>query len=219
MTPSVFVIDDDFAVRDSLILLFRKEGMRARGFASGAEFFSQAPDDPVACVVTDLRMAEMDGSEVVRRLAVLRGAAWPVIVVTAHADVPVAVELMKAGVVDFIEKPFDPHRLVETVKGCLRRLQSVGAERERLTILMTRIRTLTPRERQVFDALIRGLSNKQIAMHLSISPRTVEVFRANVMSKMRAEGLSELVHMGLSLPGADGPDGGGASVSGAPPST
>lgn len=211
MTPSIFVIDDDFAVRDSLVLLFRKEGMRARGFASGAEFFSQAPDDPVACVVTDLRMAGMDGAEVVRRLAELRGDAWPVIVVTGHADVPLAVELMKAGVIDFIEKPFDPNRLIETVKGCLGRLQSVGAARERRATIATRIERLTPRERQVFDALIQGLSNKQMALELNISPRTVEVFRANVMSKMQAENLSELVQMGLSLPDRDVRDDGPAA--------
>lgn len=216
MTPSVFVIDDDFAVRDSLVLLFRTEGLRARGFASGAEFFSHVPNDPVACVVTDLRMAGMDGSEVVRRLAVLRGDAWPVIIVTGHADVPLAVEMMKAGVIDFIEKPFDPNRLVETVRGCLRRLESVGAEQEQRASLMTRTRRLTPRERQVFNALNKGMSNKQIAMHLGISPRTVEVFRANVMSKMRAESLSELVQMGLSLRDREGPDDEAPASGGAP---
>jgi len=203
MTPSIFVIDDDFAVRDSLVLLLRKEGMRARGFASGAEFFSQAPDDPVACVVTDLRMADMDGAEVIRRLSALRGDAWPVIVITGHGDVPSAVELMKAGVVDFIEKPFDPNRLIETVRGCLRRLDTVSAERQRMARITGRLERLTPRERQVFDALIQGQSNKQIAQDLTISPRTVEVFRANVMSKMEAESLSDLVQMGLSLPTRD----------------
>lgn len=200
MPPSIFVIDDDFAVRDSLVLLLRKEGMRARGFASGAEFFRQAPDDAVACVVTDLRMADMDGAEVIRRLAELRGNAWPVIVITGHGDVPSAVELMKAGVVDFIEKPFDPNRLIETVRGCLRRLDTVSADRQRLARITDRLERLTPRERQVFDALIQGQSNKQIALDLTISPRTVEVFRANVMSKMEAESLSDLVQMGLSLP-------------------
>jgi len=204
MTPSIFVIDDDFAVRDSLVLLLRKEGMRARGFASGAEFFSLAPDDPVACVVTDLRMADMDGAEVIRRLSALRGDAWPVIVITGHGDVPSAVELMKAGVVDFIEKPFDPNRLIETVRGCLRRLDTVSAERQRMARITGRLERLTPRERQVFDALIQGQSNKQIAQDLTISPRTVEVFRANVMSKMEAESLSDLVQMGLSLPARDG---------------
>jgi len=203
MTPSIFVIDDDFAVRDSLVLLLRKEGMRARGFASGAEFFSQAPDDPVACVVTDLRMADMDGAEVIRRLSALRGDAWPVIVITGHGDVPSAVELMKAGVVDFIEKPFDPNRLIETVRGCLRRLDTVSADRQRMARITGRLERLTPRERQVFDALIQGQSNKQIAQDLTISPRTVEVFRANVMSKMEAESLSDLVQMGLSLPTRD----------------
>lgn len=102
---SVFIIDDDAAVRDSLLILLRGEGIRARGFASGVDFFKTLPEDATACVITDMRMPDMEGDEVVRRLAQLRGAAWPVIVITGHADVPMAVQLMKAGIVDFIEKP------------------------------------------------------------------------------------------------------------------
>jgi two-component system response regulator FixJ len=197
--PSVFVVEDDFAVRDSLVLLLRSEGMRARGFANGEEFLANLPNDPVACVVTDLRMPGADGFEVVRKLIELRGDAWPIIVITGHADVSSAVELMKAGVTDFIEKPFEPHRLVETLKGCIRRVQEVGADMERRADIDRRLAHLTARERQVFDALAAGLSNKEIAAQLDISPRTVEIFRAKVMSKMEAANLSALVRMSLGL--------------------
>ena len=125
---SVFIIDDDAAVRDSLLILLRGEGIRARGFASGVDFFKNLPEDATACVITDMRMPDMEGDEVVRRLAQLRGAAWPVIVITGHADVPMVVQMMKAGIVDFIEKPFDPPRLIETVRGCQARLNDLNQE-------------------------------------------------------------------------------------------
>jgi two-component system response regulator FixJ len=198
-SPSVFVIEDDFAVRDSLILLLRSEGLRARGFANGAEFFDNLPNDPVACIVTDLRMPGMDGFEVVRRLTALHDGAWPVIVITGHADVASAVELMKAGVTDFIEKPFEPRRLVETVKNCAGRLRQLRTEIDQRMDRDRRLSQLTPRERQVFDALVEGQSNKEIAARLAISPRTVEIFRAKVMSKMEAPNVSALVRMSLGL--------------------
>ena len=198
-TPSVFVIEDDFAVRDSLVLLLRSEGLRARGFASGVEFFANLPTDLVACVVTDLRMPGIDGTEVVRRLRELRGDAWPIIVITGHADVPSAVQLMKAGVADFIEKPFEPQRLVETLKGCLARIQQVGREMAVKADIEQRLALLTARERQVFDALAAGMSNKEIGAQLEISPRTVEIFRAKVMTKTEAANLSALVRMSLGL--------------------
>lgn len=198
-TPSVFVIEDDFAVRDSLVLLLRSEGLRARGFASGVEFFANLPTDQVACVVTDLRMPGIDGVEVVRRLGELRGDAWPMIVITGHADVPSAVALMKAGVTDFIEKPFEPQRLVETLKGCVARMHQVGTQMEMRAEIERRLAQLTARERQVFDALAAGLSNKEIAAQLEISPRTVEIFRAKVMTKTEAPNLSALVRMSLGM--------------------
>ncbi|WP_339933557.1 response regulator [uncultured Brevundimonas sp.] len=199
MMPSVFVIDDDDAVRDSLTVLFRGESLQVRGFANGADFFDRLPDDAMACVVTDLRMPGIDGSELIRRVMALRGAAWPVVVVTGHADVPVAVRLMKAGVVDFIEKPVDPVQLVATVKACLRRLLDVDAERQSRAATLERLDRLTRRESQVFDGLIRGQSNKEIAQDLAISPRTVEVFRAKIMVKTEADSLSALVRMGLQV--------------------
>ena len=199
MTPSVFIIDDDAGMRDSLVVLLRSQGIRCRAFAGGADFFRAMPTDETACVITDMRMPEVDGAEVVRRISAERGAAWPILVITAHADVPLAVSLMMQGVVDFIEKPFDPSRLIESVRASLSRLGQVS-EHQRLTaIARERYERLTPRESQVFSALIEGLSNKAIAQMLDISPRTVEVFRAKVMQKMEADSLSDLIKTGLLL--------------------
>lgn len=194
---SVFVVEDDAAVRDSLLTLLRAEGIRARGFASGTEFLAGLPEERVACVVTDLRMPGADGFEVVRHVAEHRGRAWSVIVITGHGDVPSAVELMKAGVADFIEKPFEPHRLVETVKGCVTRMRQVEGELRDVETVGRRLAQLTARERQVFDALTEGKATKEIAAALDISPRTVEIFRAKVMTKMEADHLSALVRMAI----------------------
>lgn len=199
MSRSVFVIDDDHAVRDSLLALLRADGVRARGFAGGADFFAALPQDAAACVITDVRMPGMDGGELVRRLIELRGNAWPIIVITGHADVAMAVQMMKSGIVDFIEKPFDPERLIEAVRACLNRMDDLDQRQQARQTAQMRLGRLTPRERQVFDALIAGLSNKEIALQLKISPRTVEVFRAKVMAKMEADSLSALVRMGLML--------------------
>ncbi|WP_395946038.1 response regulator FixJ [Brevundimonas sp.] len=196
---SVFVVDDDQAMRDSLLMLLRGEGIRARAFPSATTFLDALPEEKTACVITDLRMPGMEGTELIDQLSVLRGETWPVIVITGHADVPLAVQLMKSGVVDFIEKPFDPNRILESVRGCLSALESRGAEREARDAAAARLATLTPRERQVFDALIDGKSNKEIAIVLDISPRTVEIFRAKVMQKMQATSLSMLVKMGLTV--------------------
>jgi two-component system, LuxR family, response regulator FixJ len=198
---SVFIVDDDDAVRDSLLTLLRVQGIRARGFASGKEFFANLPDEASACVVTDVRMPEMDGIEVVRRLAEAKGHAWPVIVITGHADVPLVIQMMKSGVVDFIEKPFDPSRLIEAVQGCIGHLSELMQAQEARQATQAKVDQLTPREAQVFHGLIEGKSNKEIAMELDISPRTVEIFRAKVMDKMQAGTLSALVRMGLILAG------------------
>jgi len=194
---SVFIIDDDAAMRDSLLTLLRGAGLRARAFSGAREFLDTLPDEKTACVLTDIRMPQVDGVELIRQLETLRGGRWPVIVMTGHADVPLAVQLMKAGVVDFIEKPFDPNRILESVRGCITSLAALGPEIEARERAAARLAALTPRERQVFDALIQGRSNKEIALGLEISPRTVEIFRAKVMQKMEADSLSALVRMGL----------------------
>jgi two-component system, LuxR family, response regulator FixJ len=194
---SVFVIDDDEAVRDSIVCLLRSHGVRTRAFASGVQFFGNLPEVSSACVITDVRMPEMDGAEVVRRLQALKGDAWPIIVITGHAEVPLAVQLMKAGVVDYIEKPFEPTRLVEVVQGSFAHLDNLLLRKAEMDIAVQRLARLTPREREVFQALVEGRTNKHIANDLRISPRTVEIFRARVMEKMEAESLSELIRAGL----------------------
>lgn len=194
---SVFIVDDDPAMRDSLVLMLRGAGFRARAFASADDFLANLPTDKSACVVSDVRMPGVEGPELVRRLKTLRGDRWPVIVITGHADVPLAVQLMKAGVVDFIEKPFDPEQILDCVGRCIASLSSLEADRTARDEARSRLATLTTRERQVFDALIDGCSNKEIALRLEISPRTVEIFRAKVMTKMQASNLSTLVRMGM----------------------
>lgn len=194
---SVFIVDDDPAMRDSLVLMLRGAGFRARAFVSADDFLENLPTDKSACVVSDVRMPGVEGPELVRRLKTLRGDSWPVIVITGHADVPLAVQLMKAGVVDFIEKPFDPEQILDCVGRCIASLTSLEADRTARDEANSRLATLTTRERQVFDALIDGCSNKEIALRLEISPRTVEIFRAKVMTKMQASNLSTLVRMGM----------------------
>jgi len=198
MSPhSVFIIDDDPPMRDALVLMLRGAGYRARSFVSADDFLDNLPEDRSACVITDVRMPGLQGSELVGRLKTLRGDTWPVIVITGHGEVTLAVQLMKAGVVDFVEKPFDPQRMLDSVSSCLASLTSLEAERIAREDAKARLDTLTPRERQVFDALIDGCSNKEIAQRLEISPRTVEIFRAKVMTKMQAANLSTLVRIGM----------------------
>ena len=198
MSPhSVFIIDDDPAMRDALVLMLRGAGYRARSFLSADDFLTNLPEDRSACVITAVRMPGLQGSELVGRLKTLRGDTWPVIVITGHGEVTLAVQLMKAGVVDFVEKPFDPQRMLDAVSSCLASLTSLEAERIAREDAKARLDTLTPRERQVFDALIDGCSNKEIAQRLEISPRTVEIFRAKVMTKMQAANLSTLVRIGM----------------------
>ncbi|WP_292022950.1 MULTISPECIES: response regulator FixJ [unclassified Brevundimonas] len=200
MTPhSVFIVDDDPAMRDALTLMLRGAGFRARAFASADDFLDDLPTDASACVVTDVRMPGVEGPELVRRLKALRGDSWPVIVITGHADVPLAVQLMKAGVSDFIEKPFDPQQILDSVGHCIASLSGLEAERAAREEARRRLASLTNRERQVFEALIDGCSNKEIALQLEISPRTVEIFRAKVMTKMQAPNLSTLVRIGMRL--------------------
>lgn len=196
---SVFIVDDDPAMRDSLTLMLRGAGFRARAFASADEFLANLPEDKSACVITDVRMPGVEGPELVKRLKALRGDSWPVIVITGHADVPLAVQLMKAGVVDFIEKPFDPQQILDSAGRCIATLSGLEADRAAREEAQAHLATLTKRERQVFDALIEGCSNKEIALRLEISPRTVEIFRAKVMTKMQAANLSSLVRIGMRI--------------------
>jgi two-component system, LuxR family, response regulator FixJ len=196
MHLTVFVIDDDQAARESLTFLLRTEGITARGYGSAAAFLAQLLPDHQGCIVTDVRMPEMDGIALVRHLARI-GNRMPIVVITGHADIPLAVEAMRAGVADFIEKPFESDTILRAVRRSLEQAESAGLmQNERVTI-ERRMALLTQREREVCDAVVQGNSNKEIALALGISPRTVEIHRANVMSKMQADSLSGLVRMFL----------------------
>lgn len=192
----VHIVDDDDAIRDSVAFLLLSSGLDSRSYPSARALLERAAQLESGCILTDIRMPEMNGLELVQELKRL-GVPHPVIVLTGHADVGLAVEAMKAGVQDFLEKPFDDEALLKSVRGALKTGENlVNRQRERAEV-EERIEQLTPRERDVFDAVVAGLSNKAAALRLGISPRTVEIYRANVMSKMQAHTLSDLVRMAL----------------------
>lgn len=192
----VHIIDDDEAMRDSLVFLLDTAGFVVDASPSAAAFLKTVPNPRLGCIVTDIRMPDMTSLELIR---VLRadGHDYPVIVITGHGDVPLAVEAMKAGVIDFIEKPFDDETLLGAIGIALRqRTDAPGTSPERRAIV-ERLNELSPRERDVLAGVVAGKPNKVIAHELGISPRTVEVYRANLMTKMAAASLSELVRMAL----------------------
>lgn len=195
-SPAVHVIDDDEAMRASLAFLLDASGLTAKTYESAAQFLDQLDAGPTGVIVTDVRMPQMNGLELVRLLKA-RGVALPIIMITGHGDVPLAVQAMKAGVVDFLEKPFDEDSLLAAIRSALAdrsKAETAQVERERIRAVLE---GLTPREHEVLEGVIEGKLNKVIAHELSISPRTVEIYRANVMSKTGARGLSELVRMVL----------------------
>ena len=192
---TVYLIDDDEAMRDSLSFLLSTEKLNVRTYESAVAFLKDMPKDR-GCIVTDLRMPEMTGLQLVRKLKDV-GVGLPVIVMTGHGDVPLAVEAMKAGVVDFLEKPFSDDVILATIETAFARMeQESEAEHERATIL-ERMAKLSGREKDVMAGLVAGHPNKVIADDHGISARTVEIYRANVMAKMQARSLSELVRMAL----------------------
>lgn len=192
----VHVIDDDADVRQSLAFLLSTAGLAVRVYDSAVAFLKVLDDVQGGCVVTDIRMPQIDGLELQRRLHA-RSSNLPVIVMTGHGDVALAVEAMKAGAVDFIEKPFDDDVLLTAIRAALSRHAEDSEREARKAAIQSRLRTLSEREREVLDGLVAGKANKVIAHDLGISPRTVEVYRANVMAKMQADSLSELVRMAL----------------------
>jgi two-component system response regulator FixJ len=192
----VHVIDDDEAMRHSLEFLLDCEGLSVRAYESALAFLEQVEIMERGCIVTDVRMPGMSGMELVQRLKAL-GLGDPVIVITGHGDVPLAVEAMKAGVTDFIEKPFDNRILIGAIRAALARSTDSRSQEEKKREVAERLDSLSMRERQVLDGLVEGKPNKIIAFDLGISARTVEIYRANVMTKMGAGSLSELVKMAL----------------------
>jgi two-component system response regulator FixJ len=192
----VYVIDDDDAMRDSLNFLLESAGFDVTLFDSALNFLDVFAELEFGCVVSDVRMPGLDGIELLKRMKIQHGA-FPVVIMTGHGDVPLAVEAMKLGALDFLEKPFEDDRLITTIEMAIREA-APAAKSEALTQdIVARIATLSPRERQVMEGLIAGLSNKLIARDYDISPRTIEVYRANVMTKMQANSLSELVRLAM----------------------
>jgi two-component system response regulator FixJ len=192
----VYVIDDDEAMRDSLDFLLGAADFQVSLFESAQNFLDALPTIDFGCVVSDVRMPGIDGIELLKRLKA-GGSLFPVVITTGHGDVPLAVEAMKLGAMEFLEKPFEDDRLIGMIEAALRRAEP-GVKNEAATLeIQSRIASLSPRERQVMDGLIAGLSNKLIAREYDISPRTIEVYRANVMTKMQAASLSELVRLGM----------------------
>jgi two-component system response regulator FixJ len=192
----VHVIDDDEAMRDSLAFLLDTAGIEARTYETAMAFLDHVAELEGGCILTDVRMPEINGLELIGRLKAL-GVTLPVVVMTGHADVPLAIQAMKAGVVDFIEKPFEDEVLLGALRAALQQAEGESARAAELAGIRTKLDSLSPRERDVLEGLVAGRANKVIAFDLGISPRTVEIYRANLMTKMGAGSLSELVRMRL----------------------
>lgn len=192
----IHVIDDDEAMRDSLAFLLKASALDVQTYESADAFLSGLNDRPRGCVVTDIRMPGMSGIDLLRALAEAKHDI-PVIVITGHGDIPLAVEAMKLGAFEFLEKPFEDRRILSAIRSALERSREAGQRASEISAIAERLASLSQRERQVLDGLVVGHPNKTIAFDLGISPRTVEVYRANVMDKMQASSLSDLVRMVL----------------------
>jgi len=193
------VVDDDVSVRESLELLIQNEGWQAETFASAQEFLATTRDGQrFDCVVSDVRMPGMSGLDLVQHLKSL-GLAAPVILITGHGDVDMAVAAIKVGAFDFIEKPFDESRLLASVRSALDNMRQPDLDGAELKELQSRFNTLSARQRQVMELAVAGLSNKEIGSQLSISPKTVENHRAWVMERIGARNIAELVRMAMKI--------------------
>jgi two-component system, LuxR family, response regulator FixJ len=195
-TGTVHIVDDDDALRESLAFLLGTARIDVATYPSAAAFLEAIPGAKLSCVITDVRMPGMSGIDLLKRLREMK-IDVPVIVITGHGDVPLAVEAMKIGAIDFLEKPFDDEVLLASVKAAIERRGSEIRRNAERADIETKLSVLSNRERDVLDGLVVGRANKQIAFDLGISPRTVEIYRANLMNKMQAESLSDLVRMAL----------------------
>jgi two-component system response regulator FixJ len=195
-TATVHIVDDDDALRESLAFLLGTARINVATHASASAFMEAIPGAKLSCVITDVRMPGMSGIDLLKRLREMK-IEVPVIVITGHGDVPLAVEAMKVGAIDFLEKPFDDEVLLASVKAAIKRQGGEIKRNAERAEIVSRLAALSNRERDVLGGLVAGRANKQIAFDLGISPRTVEIYRANLMSKMQAGGLSDLVRMAL----------------------
>jgi two-component system response regulator FixJ len=193
---TIYVIDDDDAVRQSLQFMLKAAGITTRTFESAKAFMEALPQITAGCIVTDVRMPEVTGIDLLRHI-MKNNPDLPVIVITGHGDISLAVEAMKIGAVDFLEKPFDGQQLLTAVRSALSREADTGKRKADLAAIQDKLAALSNRERQVLEGLVAGSANKNIAFDLGISPRTVEIYRANLMTKMAANSLSDLVRMAM----------------------
>ncbi|MFN3389426.1 MAG: response regulator FixJ [Allosphingosinicella sp.] len=201
---TIHLVDDDEAVRRSASFLLRTSGYLVKTYASGVEFLAVAKEAVPGCILLDVRMPEMDGLEVQKALKE-RGVLMPVIVLTGHGDITIAVQAMKEGAVDFIEKPFDKTILFNAIEEGFARIEQAGRRHARAEEAKVRLDALTGRERDVLKGLVRGHPNKTIAYDLGISPRTVEIHRANLMAKLDVSSLSEALRIAFAA-GLEGED-------------
>ncbi len=192
----VYAVDDDVAMRESLAFLLDAAGFTVVAFETASSFLEALPGIDSGCVVTDVRMPGIDGIELLRRVKQAK-PALSVIVITAHGEIPLAVQAMKLGAIDFLEKPFEDERLIEAIRTAVADTTDRARAEAAAAQVASRVSALSPRERQVMEGLVAGLSNKTIARDLNISPRTVEVYRDNVMTKLQAASLSELVRLAV----------------------
>ena len=196
VSQNVYIVDDDEAVRDSLEFQLKSAGYDVRTFSSGVEFLNQAPSLPPGCVILDVRMPDMDGQEVQVRLAEMK-LSLPVVMITGHGEVPLAVRAMRAGAVDFVEKPFSEEAILESIQLAANWSATPAIPDEHAEAAASRLKRLSAREREVLEGLVAGLPNKTIAFDLGLSARTIEAHRARVMDKMQARSLPELVRLAM----------------------
>jgi FixJ family two-component response regulator len=196
--PTVFIVDDDDDFRDSLQMLCTSVGLSVECFSSAREFLDQIAPDRAGCLVLDIRMPGMSGLELQRELT-NRGSQWPILFMTGHGDVPMAVTALKAGAYDFLTKPFPHQELLDRIHAALRAGAESRCRGEGVELIGERLEQVTPREREVMDLVVQGLANKVVASRLGISQRTVEIHRAQVMEKMQADSLAHLVRMAVAL--------------------
>lgn len=195
---TVYVVDDDEAVRDSVQWLLEGKGFRVRCFDSAESFLSRYDAREIACLIVDIRMGGMTGLELQNRLIEAK-SPLPIVFITGHGDVPMAVRAMRSGALDFLQKPYNDQVLLDSIGRALALCRQKGLERERLTRIQAAYLMLSPREREVASMVVNGCANKVIAIDLGLSPKTVEAHRANAMEKMKARTLSELVRMFMAL--------------------